>query len=123
MKIAGLRWWIVGLVFGTAVLNYVDRQTLSALAPTIQKDLAMDDRACANVVNLFLVAYTVSYLVSGKLADKLGTRGSMNMLLGGLLASVAGTGYGQWFLLMAFLHPLAWLLLKFGGVERSVTPI
>ena len=52
----GLRWWIVALIFGAAVLNYVDRQTLSALAPTIQKDLAMDDRAYANVVNIFLVA-------------------------------------------------------------------
>lgn len=77
MKIPGLRWWVIVLIFLAAVLNYVDRQTLSALAPTIQKDLAMDDRAYANVVNIFLVAYTLSYLVAGKLADKLGTRASM----------------------------------------------
>ena len=77
MKIPGLRWWIVGLLFGAAVLNYVDRQTLSALAPTIQNDLAMDDRAYANVVNLFLVAYTIAYLISGRIADRMGTRASM----------------------------------------------
>ena len=77
MKLAGLRWWIVALLFGAAVLNYVDRQTLSALAPTIQTDLAMDDRAYANVVNIFLVAYTLAYLVSGRIADKIGTRASM----------------------------------------------
>jgi ACS family hexuronate transporter-like MFS transporter len=77
MKIPGLRWWVIVLIFLAAVLNYVDRQTLSALAPTIQKDLAMDDRAYANVVNIFLVAYTLSYLVAGKLADKLGTRAGM----------------------------------------------
>ena len=77
MKLAGLRWWIVALLFGAAILNYVDRQTLSALAPTIQKDLAMDDRDYANVVNIFLVAYTLAYLVSGRIADTIGTRASM----------------------------------------------
>jgi MFS transporter, ACS family, hexuronate transporter len=77
VKLRGLRWWIVALLFGAAVLNYVDRQTLSALAPTIQKDLAMDDRAYANVVNIFLVAYTIAYLVSGRIADRMGTRASM----------------------------------------------
>ena len=77
MKIKGLRWWIVALLFGAAVLNYVDRQTLSALAPTIQHDLSMDDREYANVVNIFLVAYTIAYLVSGRIADKMGTRASM----------------------------------------------
>lgn len=76
-KIPHLRWWIAVLLFGAAVLNYVDRQTLSALAPTIQRDLAMDDRAYANVVNLFLVAYTIAYLVSGRLTDALGTRRGM----------------------------------------------
>lgn len=77
MRVSGLRWWIVALLFGAAVLNYVDRQTLSALAPTIQRDLELDDRAYANVVNLFLVAYTIAYLVSGRIADRLGTRASM----------------------------------------------
>ena len=59
------------------MLNYVDRQTLSALAPTIQRDLGMDDRAYANVVNIFLVAYTIAYLISGRIADRMGTRASM----------------------------------------------
>ena len=77
IKIPGLRWWIIALLFGAAVLNYVDRQTLSALAPTIQRALAMDDRAYANVVNIFLAAYTIAYLISGRIADVMGTRASM----------------------------------------------
>ena len=81
MKIPGLRWWLLVLVFLAAALNYVDRQTLSALAPTIQADLKMDDRDYANVVNLFLLAYTIAYLVSGKLADKLGTRAGMALFV------------------------------------------
>jgi ACS family hexuronate transporter-like MFS transporter len=77
MKIKGMRWWIVVLLFLAAVLNYVDRQTLSALAPTIQKDLDMDDNDYANVINIFLVAYTIAYLISGRIADKIGTRAGM----------------------------------------------
>lgn len=77
LTLRGLRWWIVVLLFGAAVLNYVDRQTLSALAPTIQRDLSMDDQSYANVVNIFLVAYTIAYLISGRIADRMGTRASM----------------------------------------------
>src|SRR6476661_5265993 len=77
MKIKGMRWWIVVLLFLAAVLNYIDRQTLSALAPTIQKDLNMDDNDYANVINIFLVAYTIAYLISGRIADKIGTRAGM----------------------------------------------
>ncbi len=63
------------------MLNYVDRQTLSALAPTIQRDLAMNDRDYANVVNLFLIAYTIAYLISGRLTDALGTRAGMALFV------------------------------------------
>jgi len=76
-KIPHLRVWIAALLTGAAVLNYVDRQTLSALAPTIQTDLGMDDRDYANVVNLFLVAYAVASLFSGRLVDRIGTRAGM----------------------------------------------
>ena len=77
MKILGLRWWIIVLVFLAAVLNYIDRQTLGNLAPTIQRDLKMDDQAYANVLNIFLIAYTISYLVAGRVADKIGTRAGL----------------------------------------------
>lgn len=77
MKIKGMRWWIVVLLFLAAVLNYVDRQTLSALAPTIQIDLKMSDNDYANVINIFLVGYTISYLISGRIADKIGTKAAM----------------------------------------------
>lgn len=69
------------LLFGAAILNYVDRQTLSALAPTIQRDLAMNDRDYADVLNLFLVAYTIAYLISGRVTDVLGTRAGMALFV------------------------------------------
>jgi len=77
MKIPHFRWCIIALVFLAAILNYIDRQTLSILAPTIQKDLGLDERDYGNIVNIFLIAYTLSYLISGHLIDKLGTRVGM----------------------------------------------
>ena len=80
-KIPHLRWWVAVLLLGAAVLNYCDRQTLSSLAPTVQRDLGMDDRDYANVVNVFLLAYTLAYLFSGRLTDRLGTRRSMALFV------------------------------------------
>lgn len=93
-----LRWVLVGMLFLASVLNYVDRQTLAILAPTIQKDLGMTDPQYATVNNFFLVAYTISYLVSGRLTDKLGPRNALALyisfwsvanMLTGLARSVA----------------------------------
>jgi len=74
VKIPGLRWWTVGLLFLGSVNNYLDRQTLSVLAPTIQSALSISDAAYGTISNMFLVAYGVAFLISGRIADRLGTR-------------------------------------------------
>src|SRR5918993_3256132 len=80
-KISHLRWWIVGMLFVASMLNYVDRQVLSQLKTTIQSDLAFGDIEYGNIVNAFLIAYGVAYLVSGRLTDWLGTRASMVLFI------------------------------------------
>src|SRR5688572_33422378 len=80
-KIPNLRWFIVGLLFLSTVINYLDRQALSVLARTIQDDLKMSDIAYANVVQAFLLAYALSYLLSGRFTDWLGTRLSMTCFI------------------------------------------
>jgi len=77
LKIPGLRWWIIGLLFLGSVKNYLDRQTLAILAPTIQSQLSISDTAYGNISNLFLFAYGIAFLISGRMADRLGTRLSM----------------------------------------------
>ena len=77
LRIRGLRWWIVALLFFASAKNYLDRQTLSILAPTIQTDLHISDAAYGNIVNLFLLAYGFAYLISGRITDWLGSRLSM----------------------------------------------
>ena len=82
IQIKGLRWWIVGLLFFAAVLNYVDKNTLSLLAPTIQKDLGLTDQDYANIQNAFQIAYTAALLLSGVIVDRLGPRLSLALFVG-----------------------------------------
>lgn len=80
-RIPRLRWWIIALIFGASVLNYVDRQALSILAPTIQRELRLSNEDYATVLNLFLTAYTVASLVSGRIVDRLGVRASLALFV------------------------------------------
>src|ERR1051325_10819907 len=73
-KLRHLRWWIIGLVFLATLINYVDRLTGSVLAPVITKDLGLSSLEYAGISTWFLLAYTISQGVSGKLYDRVGTR-------------------------------------------------
>jgi ACS family hexuronate transporter-like MFS transporter len=70
------------MLFLSTVLNYLDRQALSILATTIQKDLGIDNIGYAFIVQMFLISYTISYVVAGRLTDILGTRISLALFVG-----------------------------------------
>jgi ACS family hexuronate transporter-like MFS transporter len=74
MKVPGLRWLIVGLVFLATLINYIDRLTISVLAPVITKDLGLSNLEFGSIATWFLLAYTVSQALSGRLYDRIGTR-------------------------------------------------
>ncbi|MET0937072.1 MAG: MFS transporter [Luteibacter sp.] len=69
-----LRWALLALLFVSTVINYLDRQALSILATTIQVDLSITDAAYAHIVQVFLFAYTLAYLLAGRITDWLGSR-------------------------------------------------
>ena len=71
-----IRWGIGGLLFFVSALNYLDRQVLSVIAPTIQKELNLSDIDYSYITSSFLLSYTIMYTVSGRLVDKWGTRKS-----------------------------------------------
>jgi ACS family hexuronate transporter-like MFS transporter len=77
------RWFILALIFGAMVLNYVDRQVVSVLKPTIKAEFGIDDRGYATLVNAFVICYASAYAVAGWLVDRYGA-GRMMFL--GLLA-------------------------------------
>ena len=75
-KIPGLRWYIVGMLCLASELNYIDRQTLSVLAQTIQDELHISTTQYADITSAFLGSYAIMYAISGRLVDWLGSRRS-----------------------------------------------
>lgn len=68
------RWIIAGILFLATAINYIDRQTLSILAPLLRDRFGMTNTDYSNVINAFLVAYTIMYALGGRIMDWLGTR-------------------------------------------------
>lgn len=73
-----LRWWIGGLLFASTVINYIDRQTLSALAPFLKEDFKWTNEDYAKIVIAFRVAYTIGQTVLGRWVDRVGTRAGLS---------------------------------------------
>ena len=72
--ISSLRWWIAGLLFLSTMINYIDRQTLSLLAPFLKTQYHWTNTDYANIVITFRVAYSIGQVVLGRLMDRIGTR-------------------------------------------------
>lgn len=73
-KVPRLRWLIIGLVFLATLINYIDRLTISVLAPVITDALKLTNLQYASLGTWFLLAYTISQGLSGKLYDQIGAR-------------------------------------------------
>jgi ACS family hexuronate transporter-like MFS transporter len=77
--IASLRWWIGGLLFASTVINYIDRQTLSLLAPYLKLEYHWTNSDYANIAIAFRVAYSIGQTVFGRLMDRIGTRRGLTL--------------------------------------------
>src|SRR3954464_7514244 len=102
MKIRRLRWYIAALLFTATVINYIDRQTLSIVAPVLTKELHISPIEYSNILQAFLIAYTAMYLGSGFLVDRWGTRLSLSCFMG-------------WWSVSNMLHAFARTAMQFGA--------
>src|SRR5579883_1660606 len=98
--IPNLRWWIGGLLFASTVINYVDRQTLSVLAPVLEAEYHWTNRDYALILIAFRISYAVVQLVGGRMVDLLGTRLGLGLAV-------------AWYSMMAMLTSLASGLVSF----------
>src|SRR5437763_156963 len=72
--IPALRWWIGAILFVSTVINYIDRQTLSLLAPYLKLQYHWTNTDYANLVIAFRIAYSIGQTGFGRLIDRIGTR-------------------------------------------------
>jgi ACS family hexuronate transporter-like MFS transporter len=68
------RWTICGLLFFATTINYLDRQVLSLLAPSLSEEFNWSNTDYANITAVFQFVYALSMLFAGRLIDKLGTK-------------------------------------------------
>src|SRR5882757_10433826 len=98
------RWWIVWALFGSTVLNYISRQTLSVLAPLISKELHLSHGDLSHIFAAFQVSYALTWLLGGIFLDIVGTR------LGLSIAVV-------WWSLVSFMTSFAGSVSTFGALR------
>jgi len=58
----------------TMSVSYIDRQTLSAIAPSVQKALGIPDSSYGDLISAFSIAYLVGAPLAGRLVDRIGAR-------------------------------------------------
>ena len=72
--IGNYRWTICALLFFATTVNYLDRQVLSLLKPTLEDEFGWTNSDYANIASVFQFVYAISMLFAGRLIDKLGTK-------------------------------------------------
>ena len=77
--IPALRWWIGAALFASTIINYIDRQTLSLLAPYLKADYHWSNTDYAYLVIAFRLAYSIGQTVLGRLIDRIGTRQGLTL--------------------------------------------
>ena len=95
------RWYVCGLLFFASVINYIDRQVIGILKPTLQQQFGWSELDYGDIVFSFQLAYAIGFLFAGRLMDRLGTR------LGFAIAIVVWS-------VAAMAH--AWVMFFGGGV-------
>jgi len=78
-KIGNVRWTICAMLFAATTINYMDRQVLALLKPTLmlgvgQGGIGLTEESYGTVVSLFTLFYALGQLGVGRFVDKVGTR-------------------------------------------------
>jgi len=80
MKVKGMRWVIIGLIFLATVINYIDRSTLGIMwggadvEGSISHSLGLNKSDYGFILNVFMISYALGQLLTGRLLDRIGTR-------------------------------------------------
>ncbi|MBI1358097.1 MAG: MFS transporter [Acidobacteria bacterium] len=73
---------LIALLLGATTINYIDRQVLSVLAPTLRDEFSLSNSQYAAILNAFMVTYAVSFPLMGVLLDRLGVGRGLSLAVG-----------------------------------------
>ena len=101
------RWVVVALLFFATTINYLDRQVIGLLKPTLEKELNWSETDYSFIVMCFTASYALGLLAFGKVIDKIGSK--MGYAISIVIWSVA-----------AMAHALAKTTLGFGAARAAL---
>lgn len=81
-RITRYRWVIVALLFTAMVINYIDRQTLGLMKADLSEEFSWSEQDYADAIFWFQAAYAASYLVWGRIMDRIGVRWGLGIAFG-----------------------------------------
>jgi sugar phosphate permease len=97
------------MLFASTVINYIDRQTLSALSPFLKEDYHWSNADYAKIVIAFRIAYAIGQTVLGRWLDRGGTRaGLTRTVLCYSLVSIATWAVRPQLYQSMAVRPVAW---------------
>jgi MFS transporter, ACS family, hexuronate transporter len=106
-QLGRVRWTVCAMLFAATSINYMDRQVIAILKPTLEHSIGMTEVGYGYIVDAFQVAYAIGLLAAGRLVDKLGTR--IGYMLVMAIWSLSAMG-----------HALANTMLEFGFARFSL---
>jgi ACS family hexuronate transporter-like MFS transporter len=62
------------MLFAATSINYMDRQVIAILKPTLEHSIGLTEIQYGYIVDAFQIAYAMGLLAAGKFIDKFGTR-------------------------------------------------
>ena len=80
-RIGGFRWTICGLLFLAATINYIDRQVIGILKPTLQQQFGWSEIDYSDIVFAFQLAYGIGFIFAGSIVDRLGIKRGFSLAL------------------------------------------
>jgi ACS family hexuronate transporter-like MFS transporter len=109
------RWTICGLLFFAATINYVDRQVIGILKPTLQGEFGWSEIDYSDIVFAFQLAYGIGLLAAGRMIDRLGARTGFAVAI--VIWSLAAMAHAE----TAVFGPVAASVLALVGLTYSAS--
>ena len=110
-----VRWVICALLFFAATINYIDRQVIGILKPTLQAEFGWTEIDYADIVFAFQLAYAIGFLIAGRMMDRLGARVGFAIAI--TLWSIAAIAHAE----AAVFGPAAAALLSMVGLTYTAS--
>ena len=119
-RIGRQRWVICALLFFAATINYVDRQVIGILKPSLETEFGWTEIDYGWIVFAFQTAYALGLLFVGNLMDKIGTKKGFSISI--IIWSIGATLHA-WAVPIgaALLGVVVWVAAVFGYQATAIT--